>query len=44
VPVSFVKFFGFGVTIRGSAVMRLERIADNVDPIANPAQNIGTCT
>jgi TadE-like protein len=44
VPVTFIKFFGFGVTIKGSAVMRLERIADNVDPIANPAQNIGTCT
>jgi len=40
VPVSFVKFFGWGVTIKGSAVMRLERIADNVDPIANPAQDL----
>jgi Flp pilus assembly protein TadG len=40
VPVSFVKFFGWGVTIKGSSTMRLERIADNVDPIANPAQDI----
>ena len=31
VPVSFVKFFGFGVTIKGSATMRIERLADNVD-------------
>ena len=40
VPFTFIKFFDFGVTIRGSSTMRLERIADNVDPIANPAQDI----
>jgi hypothetical protein len=43
VPVSFIKFFGFGVTIKGSSTMRLERIADTVDPIrplADPAQDI----
>ncbi len=47
VPVTFIKFFGFGVTIKGSSTMRLERIADTVDPIrpiADPANNIGTCT
>jgi hypothetical protein len=43
-PVSFVGFFGWGVTIKGSSTMRLERIADNVDPIANPSQNVGTCS
>ena len=32
VPVSFVKFFGWGVTIKGSATMRIERIADTHRP------------
>ena len=32
VPVSFVKFFGWGVTIKGSATMRIERIADITPP------------
>ena len=32
VPFSFVKFFGWGVTIKGSSTMRLERIADTVRP------------
>ena len=43
VPVSFVKFLGWGVTIKGSATMRLERIADTtapIRPIANPAQDL----
>ena len=48
VPFNFIKFFGWGVTIKGSSTMRLERIADTVDPIAadrrSAAQNIGTCT
>ena len=47
VPVTFVKFFGWGVTIKGSATMRVERIADTtapVQPLANPNQNIGTCS
>jgi hypothetical protein len=44
VPVTFAKFFGFGVTIRGSATMRVERIQDNVDPQNyDTAENIGTC-
>ncbi len=46
-PVSFVKFFGWGVTIKGSATMRLERIADTTDPIrpiGDPAEDIGICT
>jgi Flp pilus assembly protein TadG len=47
VPVSFVKFFGWGVTIRGSATMRVEQIVDTtapIQPLANPNQNIGTCS
>ncbi len=52
VPVSFVKFFGWGVTIKGSATMRMERVADNDpprpdrpdSPLANPDENIGTCS
>jgi hypothetical protein len=39
-PVSFAEFFGVGITIRGSATMRLERIANNIDPIADPNQNV----
>jgi hypothetical protein len=39
-PVSFAEFFGVGVTIRGSATMRLERIANNIDPVANPQQDV----
>ena len=34
VPVTFVKFFGFGVTIRGSATMRLENLRPGPDPTA----------
>ena len=42
---SFVKFFGFGVTIRGSATMRVERLANNVDPQNyTTADNLGTCS
>ena len=50
VPVSFVKFFGWGVTIKGSATMRIERVADltrptdPIRPLANPNENIGTCS
>jgi hypothetical protein len=48
IPVSFVKFFGFGVTIKGSATMRVERIDDNTLPIApahyTAAENLGTCS
>ena len=47
VPVSFVKFFGWGVTIKGSATMRLERIADTttpLQPIANPNEDVKTCS
>ena len=47
VPVSFVKFLGWGVTIKGSATMRVERVADTtvpVQPLANPHENIGTCS
>jgi hypothetical protein len=40
VPFNFIKFFGWGVTIKGTSTMRLERIADNIDPIGNPAQDI----
>ena len=43
-PVTFVEFLGFGVTIRGSATMRVERIADNIDPQNyDTADNLGTC-
>ena len=48
VPVSFVKFFGFGVTIKGSATMRVERIDDTTLPIDpahyTAAENLGTCS
>ena len=47
VPFNFIKFFGWGVTIKGSATMRIERIADitaPVQPLANPHQNIRTCS
>jgi len=47
VPVTFVKFFGWGVTIKGSATMRVERIADTtipIRPVADPNANIGTCS
>lgn len=45
VPVSFVKFFGFGVTIKGSATMRVERLANNVDPQSYTTdQNLGVCS
>ena len=44
VPVSFVKFFGFGVTIKGTATMRIEQFANNEDPQNYKlAQNLGTC-
>ncbi len=47
VPVSFVKFFGWGVTIKGSATMRIERIADitpPISPIADPGRTFPTRT
>ena len=44
VPVTFVKFFGFGVTIRGASTMRVENIRSGNDPTAyTDAQNLGPC-
>jgi Flp pilus assembly protein TadG len=45
VPVTFVKFFGWGVTIKGAATMRVERLANNIDPQNyDPTQDIRTCS
>ena len=45
VPVTFVKFFGFGITLRGSATMRLENIRTGTDPTAfSDADYIAPCT
>ena len=45
VPVTFAKFFGFGVTIRGSSTMRIERLANNTTP-SNPVPEnyVASCT
>ena len=44
-PVTFFRFFGFGVTLRGAATLRMENISDGVDPTAfTDAGNIGPCT
>ena len=50
-PFKILPFLNIGTfTIKGSATMRLENIANNTDPTAfsdaaNPAiGNIGTCT
>ena len=45
-PVSFAKFFGWGVTIRGSATMRVERLAGDDDTPLNysDGNNLGTCS
>ena len=52
-PISFAEFFGWGVTIKGSATMRVERLAGE-DPTTkqaiplnyNDAENLppGTCS
>ena len=41
VPVSFAPFLG--VTIKGRATMRLERIVGS-DPVANPTNDLGPCS
>ena len=45
-PFNFLPILGIGaITIRGSSTMRIERLANNVDPQSyTDAQNIGTCS
>ena len=45
-PFSFIPLLGVSsILIRGSAVMRVERIANRQDPTAySDTQNIGSCT
>ena len=46
IPFTILPFLGIGTfTIKGSATMRVERIANNSDPSAyTDSQNIGTCS
>ena len=45
-PFNFVPLLGIGtITVRGTSTMRIERLADNGDPLEYAGgDNIGTCT